>query len=78
MAHLEPTVKMLEKKYNFKRLYKSDTWAGDFEESLLSDLVHIKKVTTDQLEVTFHNGIIQNYLKQTNHKLSKEKNNTKN
>jgi hypothetical protein len=65
---------MLEKKYNFKRLYKSDTWNGDFEESLLSRLVHNKKVTSEELGDTFFNDIIQNYLKQTKQKLNKGEN----
>ena len=71
MAHLEPTVKMLEKKYNFKRLYETNTTNGDIEEMILLNLVVDKKVNSNELEDTFFIPIINNYLNQTNQHLIK-------
>ena len=70
MTYIE-NIKVLEKKYNFKRLYETDTTNGDIEEMILLNLVVNKKVNSNELEDTFFSPIIHNYLNQTNQRLTK-------
>ena len=70
MSYIE-NIKMLEKKYNFKRLYETNTTNGDIEEMILLNLVVDKKVNSNELEDTFFIPIINNYLNQTNQHLIK-------